>query len=45
MASRTCRQAADRLVEQSDRAGGRDNATALVLQLGVSADASGEEAR
>jgi protein phosphatase len=38
MASSTCRRAADHLVELSDRAGGRDNATALVLQLGVGAD-------
>ena len=35
MASSTCRRAADRLVELSDQAGGRDNATALVLQLGA----------
>ena len=35
MASPTCRRAADRLVELADQVGGRDNATALVLQLGA----------
>lgn len=32
---RTCRQAAERLVHQADHAGGRDNATAVVLQIGI----------
>jgi len=32
----TSQGAADRLVEQADQLGGRDNATALVLRLGVS---------
>ena len=31
----SCRQAAERLVEQADQVGGRDNATAVVLRLGV----------
>ena len=34
MSASTCRRAADRLVELADQSGGRDNATALVLQLG-----------
>ncbi|MET0324911.1 MAG: hypothetical protein ABW219_06780, partial [Ilumatobacteraceae bacterium] len=38
MSSSTCRDAADRLVALADQAGGRDNATALVLQLGVGAE-------
>lgn len=38
LSTTTCRGAAERLVESADRAGGRDNATAVVLQLGVSAD-------
>ncbi|MET0144398.1 MAG: protein phosphatase 2C domain-containing protein [Ilumatobacteraceae bacterium] len=35
LAAETSHQAAERLVERSDRAGGRDNATALVLHLDV----------
>jgi protein phosphatase len=38
MASSTCRGAADGLVALADQLGGRDNATAVVLQLGVGAD-------
>jgi protein phosphatase len=30
-----CRQAAEQLVEQADQAGGRDNATAVVVQIGA----------
>ncbi len=39
LASATCRGSAERLVELADLAGGRDNATAVVLQLGVGPDA------
>jgi serine/threonine protein phosphatase PrpC len=35
LALSTCRLAAERMVEHADRAGGRDNATALVVELGV----------
>lgn len=35
LAAPTPRQSAERLVEQADHAGGRDNATAVVLELGV----------
>ena len=31
----TARQAAEALVEQADRAGGKDNATAVVVEVGV----------
>jgi serine/threonine protein phosphatase PrpC len=31
----SCRQAAERLVEQADEAAGRDNATAVVVQIGA----------
>jgi PPM family protein phosphatase len=31
----SCQDAADRLVEQADQVGGRDNATAIVVRLGV----------
>jgi protein phosphatase len=31
----TCTDAAEELVELADAAGGRDNATAMVLELGV----------
>lgn len=31
----SCQEAADRLVEQADVAGGRDNATAVVVQIGA----------
>jgi protein phosphatase len=34
-AATNCRIAAEGLVAQADRAGGRDNATAVVVQLGV----------
>jgi PPM family protein phosphatase len=33
----SCRRAAERLVEQADQAGGRDNATAVVVQIGATA--------
>ena len=32
----SCTDAAEQLVEQADAAGGRDNATAMVLEVGVS---------
>jgi protein phosphatase len=35
LAMPTCRLAADQLVEHADQAGGRDNATALVIEIGV----------
>ncbi len=35
LGSSDCRLAAERLVEHADEAGGRDNATALVIELGI----------
>ena len=35
MASISCQQAADRLVAAADDTGGRDNATAVVFEIGA----------
>ena len=42
LSTTTCRGAAERLVGLADAAGGRDNATAVVLRLGVSVDEPGD---